>query len=46
MVFDFTKLDPTLNKKSMKKKMIDFMTDPELFRKLVFEVIPENAIFK
>ena len=44
IAFNFTKLDPTLSKKSTKKKMIDFMTEPELFRRLVFEVIPENAI--
>lgn len=31
-------------KKSTKKKMIDFMTDLDLFRKLVYEVIPDNAI--
>lgn len=44
IAFNFTKLDPGMAKKSIKKKMIDFMTDLELFRKLVFEVIPENAI--
>lgn len=44
IAFNFTKLDPEMAKKSTKKKMIDFMTDLELFRKLVFEVIPDNAI--
>lgn len=44
IAFNFTKLDPGMAKKSTKKKMIDFMTDLELFRKLVFEVIPDNAI--
>lgn len=44
IAFNFTKLDPKMAKKSTKKKMIDFMTDLELFRKLVYEVIPENAI--
>lgn len=44
IAFNFTKLDPAMAKKSTKKKMIDFMTDLELFRKLVFEVIPDNAI--
>lgn len=44
IAFNFTKLDPGMAKKSTKKKMIDFMTDLGLFRKLVFEVIPDNAI--
>ena len=44
IAFNFTKLDPALSKKSTKKKMIDFMTDLELFKRLVFEAIPKNAI--
>lgn len=44
IAFNFTKLDPAMAKKSTKKKMIDFMTDLELFRRLVFEAIPDNAI--
>lgn len=44
IAFNFTKLDPALSRKSTKKKMIDYMTDLELFRRLVYEVIPENAI--
>ena len=29
-----------MKKKSTKQKMIDFMTDLSLFKKLVFEIIP------
>lgn len=40
IAFNFTKLDPEMAKKSIKKKMADL----ELFRRLVFEVITDNAI--
>ena len=40
MAFNFTKLDPAMKKKTTKQKMIDFMTDIRLFKKLVFELIP------
>lgn len=40
IAYNFTKLDPGMKKKSTKQKMIDFMTDLSLFKKLVFEVIP------
>lgn len=38
--FNFTKLDPLLAKKTTKKKMIDYMTDLELFKHLIYDVIP------
>lgn len=38
--FNFTKLDPQLAKKTTKKKMIDYMTDLELFKHLIYDVIP------
>lgn len=41
--FNFTKLDPAMQKKTTKKKMIDYMTDLSLFEKLIYEIIPENA---
>ncbi len=40
IAFNFTKLDPSMKKKTTKQKMIDFMTDIQLFKKLVFDVIP------
>lgn len=40
IAFNFTKLDPAMKKKTTKQKMIDFMTDIQLFKKLVFETIP------
>ncbi len=43
IAFNFTKLDEGMKKKTTKKRMIDFMTDMELFKKLVFEVIPNKA---
>ena len=43
IAFNFTKLDPETAKKTTKKKMIDFMTDVELFKRLVFEVIPKRG---
>ncbi len=43
IAFNLTKLDPTMAKKTTKKRMIDFMTDLDLFKRLVFEVIPDNA---
>ncbi len=43
IAFNFTKLDPAMAKKTTKKRMIDFMTDLDLFKRLIFEVIPDNA---
>lgn len=40
IAYNFTKLDKGMKKKSTKQKMIDFMTDLSLFKKLVFEIIP------
>lgn len=40
IAFHFTKLDPGMKKKTTKQKMIDFMTDIQLFKKLVFDIIP------
>lgn len=40
IAFNFTKLNPAMKKKTTKQKMIDFMTDIQLFKKLVFEIIP------
>ncbi len=40
IAYNFTKIDSGMKKKSTKKKMIDFMTDLTLFKKLVFEIIP------
>jgi len=40
IAFNFTKLDPAMKKKTTKQKMIDFMTDIQLFKKLVFDTIP------
>ena len=34
------KLDSAMQNKTVKKKMIDYMTDISLFKKLIFEVIP------
>ncbi|MDO4834478.1 MAG: ISAs1 family transposase, partial [Bacillota bacterium] len=41
MALNLTKPDPKMAKKTTKKKMIDFMTEPELFSKFVFEVLPD-----
>lgn len=43
IAFNFTKLDPAMQKKTTKKKMIDYMTDLSLFKKLIHEIIPANA---
>lgn len=40
IAFNFTKLDLTMKKKTTKQKMIDFMTYIQLFKKLVFELMP------
>lgn len=42
IAFNFTKLDPAMAKKTTKKRMIDFMTDLELFKRLVYDVIPNS----
>lgn len=41
--FNFTKLDASMAKKTTRKRMIDFMTDIDLFKRLVYEVIPDSA---
>ena len=38
-----TKLDPEMAKKTTKKRMIDFMTNLELFKRLIFEILPERG---
>ncbi len=43
IAFNFTKLDPAMQKKTTRKKMIDYMTDLSIFEKLIYEVIPTNA---
>lgn len=43
IAFNFTKLDPAMQKKTTKKKMIDYMTDISLFKRLIHETIPANA---
>ena len=43
IAFNMTKLDPEMKKKTTKKKMIDFMTDISVFKRLIFEVIPTVA---
>ncbi len=39
MVFNLTKLDPEMSKKTTKKKMIDYMYDLSLFKRLIYEVL-------
>lgn len=39
IAFNFTKLDASMKNKTTKKKMIDFMTNIKLFKKLVYETI-------
>lgn len=43
IAFNFSKLDPRVNIKSIKKRMIDYMTDIELFKRLIFEAIPNAS---
>ena len=43
IAFNFTKLDPVMAKKTTKKRMIDFMTDLDLFKRLVYDVIPNST---
>lgn len=40
IAFNFTKLDPAMEKKTTRKKMIDYLTDLSLFKKLIYEIIP------
>lgn len=40
IAFNFSKLDPSLSKKTTKKKMIDYMTDLSLFKRLIYDIIP------
>lgn len=44
IVFNLTKLDPEMAKKTTKKRMIDFMTDIEVFKRLIFEILPESDV--
>ena len=41
IAFNLAKLVPTETKKTTKKRIIDFMTDVELFKELIYEVLPE-----
>lgn len=43
IAFNLVKLDPKEAGKTTKKKIIDFMTDVEVFKRLIYEVIPEAA---
>ena len=43
IAFNFSKLDPRVNIKSIKKRMIDYMTDIELFKRIIFEAIPNAS---
>lgn len=43
IAFNFTKLDPAMEKKTTKKKMIDYLTDLSLFKKLIYEIIPAKG---
>ncbi|MDO4803649.1 MAG: ISAs1 family transposase [Lachnospiraceae bacterium] len=43
ITFNMTKLMPSEKKKTTKKKIIDFMMDVELFKELVYEVIPMSG---
>ena len=43
IAFNMTKLDPEMAKKTTKKRMIDFMTNLELFKRLIFEILPERG---
>ena len=40
IAFDITKLDPQMSKKTTKKRMIDFMTDLNLFKHFIYDVLP------
>jgi predicted transposase YbfD/YdcC len=40
IVFNFTKLDPSMEKKTTKKKIIDYTFDFSTFEKLIYEFIP------
>ena len=43
IVFNLTKLDDDLGKKTTKKKIIDIQYDLEVFKRLIFETIPEKC---
>ena len=40
IAFNLTKLDPSMAKKTTKKKMIDFMLDISVFKNMIFNVLP------
>lgn len=40
IVFNLTKLDPTMEKKTTKKKIIDYTFDFSCFEKLIYKIIP------
>lgn len=42
IVFNLTKLDPEMAKKTTKKKMIDYMYDLSLYKKLIYDILPNN----
>lgn len=43
IVFNLTKLDPLMNNKSTKKKIIDYQYDIGAFKRLIYDVIPNNS---
>lgn len=44
IAFNMAKMMPSEKKKTTKKRIIDFMTEPELFKKMVYEDIPKMDI--
>lgn len=42
IAFNLTKLDPAMAKKTTKKRMIDFMTDLDLYKHFIYDVIPTS----
>ncbi len=44
MAFNLTKLDPSMSKKTTKKKMIEYTYDFNLFLKLINEIIKQPSI--
>lgn len=43
IAFNFANLDDSMKGKSIKKKMIDYMIDLDLFNKLIYEIVPNRA---
>ena len=42
IAFNLTKLDPLMNNKTTKKKIIDYTFDFDNFKRLIYDVIPNN----